>query len=656
LRNIKYSPAVKAIAIFLIWISFAGLLAGGVLMDKYSDIISTANYYETYDFQREFKKTTDMMLENIDTLLLTGNSSGKNRIIRFDLPSVNYKFILINKETGVAITNLDLEGKDIYKAAKELSKNRTQFFLSVDNREYSYSSLGWVISGEYINSIREKFGFEPVNMYAAVTDRLSFGDSFYDIMRQYDQIHELLPVFIVIALLLFIIGAGSFVYLIVAAGETKNGEKKPAIVDWFYNDIFLVADVALIFIITLLAIYISDLFAGLTYKYIIIFIALSLDLLLALCFILSIVRHIKRKSLFRHTLLFNLFKLIGTVIKQCFSAKSFKPVINLMLLAYGGLNAILFAIATHSGNARILILILLLLLNAAALYFSSKGLNSLSGIMAWVKELSKGNLDYVTEMTDISPAFAGFANDIGNLQAGLRKALNEAVKGERLKTELITNVSHDLKTPLTSIINYVDLLKKENLENQTANEYIGILEEKSARLKQLVDDLLEASKAASGDVYVNYSSIELQSLIQQAIAEYGLKAADAGLEFRVKMPENPVSVYGDGSLMWRIMDNLLSNAVKYSQENSRVYIEAEEAGGAGIITIKNISAAPLDIPPEQLAERFVRGDSSRTTEGSGLGLSIAKSLAELQGGSLEIVIDGDLFKAIVKIPTNRKSS
>jgi signal transduction histidine kinase len=215
---------------------------------------------------------------------------------------------------------------------------------------------------------------------------------------------------------------------------------------------------------------------------------------------------------------------------------------------------------------------------------------------------------------------------------------------------LITNVSHDLKTPLTSIINYVDLMKAEKIESKKAKEYIGILEEKSARLKVLIEDLVEASKASSGNIAVNLKKVGLYELVMQAYGEYQEKAEKAGLDIRINASDKNILVRADGKHMWRILENLLSNILKYSMPGSRVYINISKSPTDGILTIKNISALPLEIPAEQLTERFVRGDMSRTTEGSGLGLSIAQSLANMQGGKLDIQIDGDLFKVIVEIP------
>lgn len=219
-----------------------------------------------------------------------------------------------------------------------------------------------------------------------------------------------------------------------------------------------------------------------------------------------------------------------------------------------------------------------------------------------------------------------------------------------MKTELITNVSHDLKTPLTSIINYVDLLKREEMGSQKAKEYIGILEEKSARLKVLIEDLVEASKASSGNLAVNFEKVDLHELVLQAQGEYQDKMEKSGLDIRISAEDNNIFVRADGRHMWRIIENLMSNVLKYSLQGSRVYIDITRNQTDGVLVIKNISATPLNIPVERLTERFVRGDEARTTEGSGLGLSIAQSLTTLQKGKFDIEIDGDLFKVIVQMP------
>ena len=216
------------------------------------------------------------------------------------------------------------------------------------------------------------------------------------------------------------------------------------------------------------------------------------------------------------------------------------------------------------------------------------------------------------------------------------------------KTELITNVSHDIKTPLTSIINYVDLLKKEEIENDTAQEYILTLERQSNRLKKLIEDLVEASKAATGNLAVNLAPCDIGVLLSQSIGEFDERFNNANVTPLLKKPEESVIIKADARHLWRVIDNLLNNICKYSQPETRAYIDVKAVNNKAVITLKNVSRYELNISPDELMERFVRGDKSRNTEGSGLGLSIAKSLTELQQGKMSIEVDGDLFKVTLE--------
>ena len=240
------------------------------------------------------------------------------------------------------------------------------------------------------------------------------------------------------------------------------------------------------------------------------------------------------------------------------------------------------------------------------------------------------------------------AKYINDIAGGFTNAIEQSLKSERLKTELITNVSHDIKTPLTSIINYVDLLKKEDIKDEKIKEYIDILDVKSQRLKKLTEDLVEASKASSGNVKLNIESINIKELINQTIGEFKDRLESRNLQIETDMPHEDVRIDADNRYMYRIMENLFSNISKYAQENSRVYIDVKKTNKKVNISIKNISKDRLNISSEELMQRFVRGDKSRYTEGSGLGLSIAKSLTELQKGRFDIIIDGDLFKVLME--------
>ncbi|MBN3415768.1 sensor histidine kinase [Clostridium botulinum] len=271
----------------------------------------------------------------------------------------------------------------------------------------------------------------------------------------------------------------------------------------------------------------------------------------------------------------------------------------------------------------------------------------LNEILKATEEMSYGNLDYVIKENGES-ALGKIAHNINNMKDGYKKSLEEQVKSERLKTELITNVSHDLKTPLTSIINYIDLLKKEDLSKDEINGYISVLDRKSKRLKSLIEDLFEASKMSSGAVELNIEKINLTALLKQSIAEFEEKIRKSSLELKFKYDNNKTYANLDGKKTWRVFENLINNIIKYSQPDTRVYIDLIETNTKIIITMKNISRYEMDFSADEIFERFKRGDKARNTDGSGLGLAIAKSISELQGGSLNIIIDGDLFKVIVE--------
>lgn len=247
----------------------------------------------------------------------------------------------------------------------------------------------------------------------------------------------------------------------------------------------------------------------------------------------------------------------------------------------------------------------------------------------------------------INRQMAAAVNDLGD---GLRHALQEQMKSERMKADLITNVSHDLKTPLTSIINYVDLLKREELHNEKANEYLEVLDQKSQRLKQLTEDLVEASRASSGNVVLDIRRIDVKELLMQTSGEFVERFEARGLQLVENFPQNLQYVDADGRRLWRIIENLFRNVEKYAMPHTRVYLDLINDGDRVAFSLKNISENPLNISPEELTERFTRGDESRSTEGSGLGLSIAKDLTEIQQGTFEIYLDGDLFKVTVSFP------
>lgn len=262
--------------------------------------------------------------------------------------------------------------------------------------------------------------------------------------------------------------------------------------------------------------------------------------------------------------------------------------------------------------------------------------------------IAEGRINEKIDTKHMPLDFGDFGETLNNIGGGLERAVDEKMRSERLKTELITNVSHDIKTPLTSIVNYVDLIKKEDIENEKVREYVDVLDRHSARLKKLIEDLVEASKASTGNISVEPTRCDIGVLLEQSLGEYSERLADSGLTQVVTQPDEPIYIMADGRRLWRVFDNLLCNICKYAMPNTRVYIALERVDDSAVITLRNISREPLNISGDELMERFVRGDKSRNTEGSGLGLSIARSLTELQGGTLDLTVDGDLFKAVVK--------
>ncbi|MGN0438591.1 MAG: sensor histidine kinase [Lachnospiraceae bacterium] len=295
----------------------------------------------------------------------------------------------------------------------------------------------------------------------------------------------------------------------------------------------------------------------------------------------------------------------------------------------------------------ILLSFILQLLGLFAVIFLVRDTNAL---IRGVEQIVKGDLDYKVKTDEKFGIYKELTNNINHIGDGLKAAVETSLKDERMKTELITNVSHDLKTPLTSIINYIELLKKEEMESEDAKHYIEVLDGKAQRLKQLTEDLVEAAKATSGNIELTMMTIDFNELMSQAIGEFEEKFATKELEVVASHPEEPVKIMADGRRLYRVLENVLQNVCKYAMPKTRVYIDLVKEQEKAVFTVKNVSDAPLNISPDELMERFTRGDASRTTEGSGLGLSIAKDLTALQKGKFSIVLDGDLFKVVITFP------
>ncbi len=418
-----------------------------------------------------------------------------------------------------------------------------------------------------------------------------------------------------------------FVYLIIVIGRTPFDKEEIHfhVIDKLYNDlnIVLIGCLTAMWIAMIVEVF-RDMYMFFTVPIFII----------GLLLILSLVKHIKNRTFFQHTLLYQLFKKLFILVKHVFDSGSTGVKIVLLVIGYPLVVAATFFMFPITMGI--------------AAWLAMRKVKSFNRIKEGVEQIKNGDLHHRIEV-DGKGEFHQLAENINRITDGLKKAVDSEIKSERLKTELITNVSHDIRTPLTSIITYVDLLKLENDPKMIA-EYVDVLDQKSKRLKLLTDDLFEAAKASSGSIPVQLERIDIVSLLTQGIGEMDEKIEASSLDFKLAHPTEKVYVKADGKLLWRSIENLFSNIFKYALPTSRVYIGVEDLGNEILVTFKNISAYELNISVDELMERFKRGDESRSSQGSGLGLSIAESLIHIQNGKFLVQVDGDLFKVMIYLP------
>ncbi len=447
---------------------------------------------------------------------------------------------------------------------------------------------------------------------------------------------------------------GLFVLLMFMAGRKPSEKKK--INTWFNKiplEIILAAIAFAVFMLYAMS-YESFIYSNSAQAFIVPVIgALGISAIFALLS-MEIAKRVKNGTIFKYTLIHYL--VLGLIIVGKFTGKLFKtafvnmPLIWKSVSVYWGISLVyLLLLAISSGLEYFSYFILLWVLPNIVLFPLVVYLAIvLKRLLKGSDIISHGNLNYEVDTKHMVWEFKQAGDNLNAMSIGMAKAVEEGMKSERFKTELITNVSHDIKTPLTSIINYADLISKEPCDNTKITEYSEVLHRQSERLKKLIEDLVEASKATSGTVDVNLQPLKVGVMITQIMAEYESKYDNANLKLICNNPNENLKISADGKLLFRVFDNLFSNAFKYSLEGTRVYVSVEEIASEVVVTLKNTSRYELNMSAESLMERFVRGDLSRNSEGSGLGLSIAKSLTELQNGKIDLTVDGDLFKVAVK--------
>lgn len=502
----------------------------------------------------------------------------------------------------------------------------------------------------------------PIHIKEYVASEFTAHDEYYNsvILSNYNLIKSVseavLPVLVISAVFMII----TFGYLIASAGYRKNCDTITLNkIDRIPYDIMLFVFVCECYFWAKSILYILNSgYNGLwTFGEMLICVAGAIGGLIYLpVFIMTTATRFKcHVSVSQNTVIWKSIRLICRVLKLIITNLNlYWKYLGILCLA-----AFIEFYAMASGNMSEAVFIGLVIF-VLLLFIMIKAIINMDALKKGANELAKGNTDYEIDTNGMMWEFKQHGENLNRIKDGMQLAVDERMKSERMKTELITNVSHDIKTPLTSIISYVDLLEKENIDNATAREYIDVLERQADRLKKLIQDLIDASKASTGNLAVNIEQVDLKVLLEQAMGEFADKLEERGLKPIITYSTEAGMVMADGQHLWRIIQNLINNITKYAQDNTRIYIDVDSATyddmtASGVfshkgmlkVVFKNISKDELNVTGDELMERFVRGDSSRNTEGSGLGLSIAEGLARLQGGNLEIIVDGDLFKVVL---------
>ena len=497
----------------------------------------------------------------------------------------------------------------------------------------------------------QRFDYAHVTITGYIRQTLAAKDRIYFEAYYTNLLVENRNTLIWLTAVLFVLCLALVIFLLCAAGH-KEGVEGIHLnwVDKIPLDLYLVLAVAAGGCIFAAGIELTN--ASIAIAVFVVAVLLVFAVLLIMSVFMTLATRFKSGAFWKNTIIFYILRFLARTLRAIGTGISYCAV-HLPLYWQAGLIFVgislaeLFVLAAFSRSAVVVIWVIAKLAEAPLLVLLAVSLQKLK---SGGEALAAGNLNASVDLNHMYGVLKHHGENLNSIAQGMQKAVQQQLKSERFRTDLITNVSHDIKTPLTSIVNYVDLLKKENVQPEKAKEYLAVLDRQSARLKKLTEDLVEASKASSGTLPVHLEAVDVNVLLSQVSGEYQSRFELCRLEPIVKLaPESP-QILADGKLLWRVFDNLLSNICKYAMPGTRVYFTSEVLDSRVQISFKNISNYPLDITADELMERFVRGDSSRSTEGSGLGLSIAQSLTGLQKGSFDLVVDGDLFKANISFP------
>ena len=678
LKNISHARITKVV-VFLVAIVCLTGTAKALIDLEYNRVqlsdVNTDSYFESQSFAEENYGLFHTLTELIGTYkseeyILSGKSLTKedNRVIEDEL----YDEYYFSNEYDYDLKEAD--NKRIFKEeyADQIKRKKEErmrmqvkeFYQLVDTLKNYKGIVYYASDGEHVFSnsdLNKKEQFESYDAYMVYGDyqqkiypnKVQEGHYYNYLMHKADKLNPQTDVMYIAFTdsflqqktevwekdkaeakrflnesIAFLIGfIVSFIYLIIVIGRTSFKDKNLYMhaMDKLYNDLNLAIVGCLL---SMWFVMIVEVFRD-------IYLLLTVPIfIIVLLLILSLVKHIKNKTILSHTLIYQILKKVLFAIKHVFDSGSLAVKTVLLVIGYP-----IIVVATF---------FMFPITIGLVAWLALKKVKSFNRIKEGVEHIKNGDLQHRIEI-DGKGEFSQLAKNINRITEGLNKSVDSEIKSERLKTELITNVSHDIRTPLTSIITYVDLLKIENDPEKIA-EYVDVLDQKSKRLKHLTDDLFEAAKASSGSMPVQLERIDIVSLLTQGIGEMDEKIEASALDVKLAHPTEKVYVKADGKLLWRSIENLFSNIFKYALPASRVYIDVEDVGTEILVTFKNISAYELNISVDELMERFKRGDDSRSSQGSGLGLSIAESLIHIQHGRFLVQVDGDLFKAMIYLP------
>lgn len=625
-----------------------------------SNYINENTYYEDVtkgldEYGNEIKETKERKptKEEAKNDLLNKVNYSRNELKQIH----NIKFMVKNTKTNEYYTNTEYKtfdefdkNIDEYTNIKIDKNNSNRSYIKTINKKVSENPTHY-IEGKLLDATSEE-NLEVHMSFPKLLSNVEVSDKVYNEYHKYTQtIKE-----VYICLILMIVNIIVFIISAVTYKKIKiNEDHDEGILTKLSNKVPIDIILWLMAIDFLLYVPFSlSYYQG--YRYMIEKICAVIGAYLLIYAAYTINRRSKKYDkkiyILKETIVYKLYKILKNTVMSALKASRKIPLIKRIIIVsigitfIGGVVSVLLYVLFYS---EVMLLFGIPMSMILFTLYVVKKLAYLSDIIEGTSRIKNGELDYKIDVVG-NDSFTNLAENINNIGEGLEKSIETQLRSERMKSELITNVSHDLKTPLTSIINYIELIKKEDVTPEHVNDYIKVLDQKSKRLKILIEDLFEASKASSGNLELNMENIDIVQLIRQSIGEMEEKLTNSNLDIRLNLSSEKINIYADGRRMYRVFENLLSNISKYSLPSTRVYIDLLESDESVIITMKNISSYELNFDATEITERFKRADESRNTEGSGLGLAISKDLVNLQGGKFSVEIDGDLFKSILEFP------